>query len=404
MPMYFNDNKVTIKDVYEFFSTRFDMRKLPKGVKLDLDENEFYCFIIGLSEDKTFTCVESIINCDDELEDNEKEILEETLKATPGLYELFMSSIQSFADSLLDKLTDEQPAEVDGVVKDEKEKDNTVASKQNTVKQKTWRFFQNDDAPGGVDAYIYMTSKIVKEEELAAEMFRIVRDYDRMKGIEIPNKERMSIWTLKDFFDNHILESPEAEMRIKSSLNFEEAFDRVKFWVDCAWEKITISGVIPLMERPVDWLEDDSFFKEKDKYFEDIIKNANERRKEKQQKIQKAMESVVIDRNDSAFKTKIGMEVLKFTDTNNAKKMIEALEKYVKQYREDHKNDLKFDFTQRQRFAKQLKAIETLCDDAMSLESYRISNEFYNPESEDKAEMEQLADAALEAYLSGNWD
>ena len=404
MPMYFNDNKVTVKDVYEFFSTRFDMRKLPKGVKLDLDENEFYCFIIGLSEDKTFTCVESIVNCDDELEDNEKEILEETLKATPGLYELFMSSVQSSADSLLDKLADEQPAEVNGVIKDEKESDNTVASKQNTIKQKTWRFFENNDAPGGVDAYIYMSSKIVREEELAAEMFRIIRDYDRMKGIEIPNKERMSIWTLKDFFDNHILESPEAEMRIKSSLNFEEAFDRVKFWVDCAWEKITTSGVIPLMERPVDWLEDDSFFKEKDKYFEDIIKNANERRKEKQQRTQKAVEAAVIDRNDNAFKTKVGMEVLKFTDTDNAKKMVEALEKYVKQYKEDHKNDPKFDFTQRQRFAKQLKAIETLCDDAMSIEAYKVSNEFYNPEGEDKAEMEQLADAALEAYLSGNWD
>lgn len=404
MPMYFNDNKVTIKDVYEFFSTRFDMRKLPKGVKLDLDEDEFYCFIIGLKEDETFTCVASIINCDDELEDNEKEILENTLKATPGLYELFMNSIQSAADSLLDQLSDGLPPEVDGVVKDEKDDDKTVASQQNKIKQKTWRFFENSDAPGGVDAYIYMTSKIVQEEELAAEMFRIVRDYNRMNGVEMPNMERMSIWTLKDFLDNHILESPEAEMRIQSSLNFEEAFDRVKFWVDSAWEKITTSGVVPLMEKPKEWLEEDSFFKEKDKYFEDIIKEANERLKEKQQKIEAATKLAVIDRDSSAFKTKFGLEVLKFTDTNNAKEMVKALEDYVKKYKEDHKDDPKFDFTKRQRFAKQLKAIETLCDDAISKEAWKVSNEYYNPEQDNKDEMEKLADAALEAYLSSNWD
>lgn len=381
-------DNITYREVYDFFSTRFDMRKLPKGVKVVVEKG-FYCFTIGLSE--KITCVESFIGDNENLDESSKAILIETLKATPGLYELFESSVGSQADQLL-AMMGEAP-EVEGVVDPESSKN--TKSKQNLLQQKTWRFFANEDSPIGVDTYIYMSSKIVKTEELAAEMFRITRDYYRVKGIEIPHKERMSIWTLKDFLDNHILESPEAELRLQASTAFEQALDRIRFWVDSAWDTIVNAQVQPLSEYPAEWLEDDRFFKEEDEFFTKIREEVTKISLLNQEFDQRAKELATVDLSNEVFNSYIGQLVVTNAQSDNASHVLEVLKEQVKALKEEIKDKAKITS-----LLQEVKAIENYCNEAIDMLIFQFRNEIYNPEPDDKDQLELDADAAMSEILS----
>lgn len=380
----FEGNSVNMRNVYDFFSTRFDMRSLPKGVTLRV-VNKFYCFDIGF--DEQFSCTESVINDSVELDDSMKSILFEVLNKN-NLYKLFVESISSQADSLLSQLDEQDeltPTEVE----------NTVADKQNSLRHKTWRFFSNEDSPIGVDAYIYMSSKIVRQEELTGEMFRIVRDYYRTKDIEIPHKERMSIWTLKNFLDSDILESAEAELRLKASPSFVKALERVRHWVDSAWNKIVASNVTAMTEYPAEWLEEEDFFKEEDEFFLRIKQEVTAISAMNKEFDKEANANAVVDRNSEVFKSDIGKIVLAKTNSDKASEILKVLSESLKEMKES-----KPEKSRLTTLLKEVKAIEEFCSDAINKLVFEFRNQIYNPEADDKAQMEAEADAAMEEIIN----
>lgn len=387
MNEYFEGHKVKPKQVFDFFGSRFDMRNLPKGVRIKVMSST-YCIAIG---EEMFS--DSVTDVDEELSDKAKRELEEVLKLTPGLYELFMSEISTQSENLISQLGSGSTKEVEGVIQNGDEK--TLKERQNFLKQKYWKFFENKDSPVGIDAYIYMSSKIVKQEELAGDLFRIVRDYYFSKGLEPSHRERMSIWTLKDFLDNHLTESTEVELRLTSSKSFEESLERIKFWVDNAWNKIVSSGISPMMEKPVEWLEEDKFFKSSDGLIEDMIKRANELQESIDNEVKTKLSLCSVDTSDSVFNTKVGREILKEAKSNNLDEVLNAAKAYLK-------NILGGDLPKEEikELLKQVEDVQSYCAKYEQQINCQVRNEHYNPEAPDKLQMELEADMAMEELLS----
>ena len=275
--MLFNDIKVTEGQVYDFFSTRFDMRHLPEDVKVDRD-GKIYYFEIGNDSLGKFK-VDTSYSVD-ELSERNLEILDKVLNKTGGLHHYFMTTIQGETNSIIDLLDgDNQQISQQFPMPDQSK---TVKEAQELRKQRTWRFFANEDAPGGIDTYVMVSSQICEYETTTKEIMRMIRTWVESLGLSVPSKERVTLWQMKQFLDEGWRTCPEYRERVWGSELFQEATQQIKHWVNCAWEKMYSSNLSPMSEAEGSFLNDPEFFLPQDDFFEGVWQKVSEIEKQVQ--------------------------------------------------------------------------------------------------------------------------
>lgn len=418
--MLFDNIKVTDGQVYDFFSTRFDMRHLPKDVKVDRD-GKIYYFEIGNEKIGSFR-VESSFYVNELDEDNLK-ILDTVLNETDGLHKYFMSTIQDEISNIIDILDgDTQNATQQFPIPDQEK---TVKEAQEKRLQRTWRFFANEDSPCGVDTYVMVSSQVCQYEPVTTEIMRMIRSWITAQTLSTPNQERVTLWQMKSFFDEGWKTCAEYRERIWGSELFQEATERVKYWVTKAWEKFCLANVSPMSEAEASFLNDPEFFLEQDDFFEGVwsqIKDIELRKKLFMEDPNRMVDLEDYRLNDYkdyvALLTEgctrsadgrlvLGSQFMKSVE-DEVKRIQDLAKNYTLIIKEKAKNDDSFVFNPID-MKEKLEQIQDVLSDLSEIMrvasgATEASNMIYHKTSdEEKMDAEAEAEAALGAFFSENW-
>ena len=417
--MLFNDIKVTDGQVYDFFSTRFDMRHLPKDVKVDRD-GKIYYIEIGNDQTGRFR-VESSFYAN-ELDEANLKTLDKVLKETPDLYQYFMSTVQGDAMNILDMLDGGNDSSKSFPMPDQEK---TVKEAQEKKMQRTWRFFANEDSPCGVDTYVMVSSQICQYEPVTSEIMRMIRSWITAQTLSTPNKERVTLWQMKSFFDGGWRSCSEYRERIWGSELFQEAVQRIKHWVEGAWGKFSTANLSPMSEAEAAFLNEPDFFLEQDNFFETVWANIQDIEQRKKSFMEDPNRVVNLeDYRLADYKEYIALLIEGLTRTPDGKgvlgtEFMESIEKetkrlsqLLKDYMDVQKakakeeEDFVFDPIKVKEALEHLKSVMSDLSDIMKVASgytEACNIIFQKTSDEEKLSAEQEAEAAMAAYFAEQW-